>query len=342
MNEVWGDNNLKEGIKKIADGVIEIIFNRDIPKINISNIITIIILFLIIVIVLNQFYRYFVYKFIVKKLKFFYKNDKLYNEIAEINLNKVFENSNNINKAISKNYLYPKIRKSLFSNSEYECDVELLKIKDGEVILEVSNSTGEFVSYLNSKYPNSKIISLVKTDEDYLLLNNKFNSIKNINIIKCDINNLENNKVLNDKRFDKIILLNEIGNIEYKTKIFKMFNKLLNTGGEIYIKTVTFSDKRSSRLKDVANFWQYNFSTQYNICSSLGETDYNSIRYSDIDLLHLYFASVPQDFILLIVFLVLNYKYLLSSKMPLLKIILTHLYILCNGLRFTIIIATKK
>ena len=62
--------NLKDSLKKIVNEFIEILFHgKKIDMIDQKKVLIIIGLFLIILIILNQFYRYFIYKFILKKYK---------------------------------------------------------------------------------------------------------------------------------------------------------------------------------------------------------------------------------------------------------------------------------
>ena len=338
--------NLKGSFKKIVNEFIEILFHGKTMKIMDSinmidgnKILAAIVLFLIILIILNQFYRYFIYKFILKRYKYFDINSSKYNESAEIKPDKKYINTS---KVYFEKYFLPIIKKTLFSQSEYEYEKDILNIKNGDHILDISFSIGDLSLYLLRQYSNINTTILVGNQTEYEKVSKKLDAFKNrVTIVMCKDKNIEICDIFNDNTYDKILLLNTIGKIENKNIFLKKCKESLKKGGKLYIKTVCFADKNSRRFGDITNFWQYNFSTRYNLCNELYNNNFKNINYSDIDHIMLLLSYVPKDIILLIIAFLSNIKYLINSKVPTIKVLLTHLYVIVNGLRTTMILCEK-
>tara|TARA_Y100000389_G_scaffold189972_1_gene214327 strand:+ start:118 stop:1194 length:1077 start_codon:yes stop_codon:yes gene_type:complete len=329
--------NLKDSLKKIVNEFIEILFHgKKINMIDQKKQLVIIVLFLIILIILNQFYRYFIYKFILKRYKYFDINSGKYNESAELKPDKKYLNSSKIH---FEKHLLPIMKKSLFSKSEYDYEGEILNIKNGDIILDLSLSNGDLSLYLLKKYSDIKVTILVCNEEYYDKVTTKLEKFKNrIDIIFCKEESIEVSDVFKNDMYDKIMVLNTIGKIENKRDFFKKCKDSLKKEGKLYIKTVCFADKNSKRFGDITNFWQYNFSTRYNLCYDLYNSNFKNISYSEIDHIMLLLSYLPKDIILLMIAFLSNIKYLINSKVPTIKVLLTHLYVIFNGLKTTMII----
>jgi 2-polyprenyl-3-methyl-5-hydroxy-6-metoxy-1,4-benzoquinol methylase len=331
--------NLKDSVKNIINKVVDILFhgkaNHFIDK---KKLVIIIFLLLIILILLNQFYRYFVFKFILKKFTSFDINGGKYNNYAEIEVDEKFENNT---EPILLEYLLPRMKKSLLTKWEYEYERDILDIKEGESILDISLSNGKLALYL-LKHFNNLTITVITDEENFKTVEDKIVKFKDrVNLINCDIKTIEMQDFLKNQSYDKILLLNTIGKIKNKDAFLKSCNNSLKSNGKLYIKTVCYTDKNNFRFKDISNFWHYNFSTRYNICSELHNNGFKNIEYCEIDLLMLLLTYVPKDIILFNTALFGNIKYLTNSKVPTIKAVLLHIYIIFNGLKSTMIICDK-
>jgi cyclopropane fatty-acyl-phospholipid synthase-like methyltransferase len=151
------------------------------------------------------------------------------------------------------------MKKSLLTKWEYEYERDILDIKEGESILDISLSNGKLALYL-LKHFNNLTITVITDEENFKTVEDKIVKFKDrVNLINCDIKTIEMQDFLKNQSYDKILLLNTIGKIKNKDAFLKSCNNSLKSNGKLYIKTVCYTDKNNFRFKDISNFWALQF-----------------------------------------------------------------------------------
>lgn len=271
----------------------------------------------------------------------------IYSKIISLNT-KGKKDLNNVNLLYDDYYLNSELKKNnklycnlgnfrkTFLSNKNDCDIKLLKIpKQDTKILIISSLNIDFELDLIQKYPNNlqitstytnlleannnrkKINSLGLNDKITILYSEPLDFIKEYSNVNVNVNNNNNNS---DKKYDRIILRENLGNIKDRLEFFRLIkiNKLLkDENAFIIVKTFTFqpifeknkiedeySNSNSAinnfifeNQKKIIDYWNYNFSTKQAIINDLKDSGFNNIYYSKCNLGNLFLSYNPQDFI---------------------------------------------
>ena len=200
------------------------------------------------------------------------------------------------------------LRKGLLSNI-YDADLKFLEIKNltsGDNILIFNNNDCNFEIFLAQNFlelkKDIKIIiaktNILEVEKCENLVNKS--GFKNIEIKY--INDIDNiNTLLTNTKFKRIILRENIGNLQNFDNILINLKKLLESDGFIYVKTLVFRPikKDSFMVKkqfDIIDFWNYNFSTSQDIINHFKKNGFE-VNYKDVNVLLLLVFYNPQDII---------------------------------------------
>ena len=201
------------------------------------------------------------------------------------------------------------LREGIISNI-YDIDVKILEFKnliDGDEILIVNNFDCNFEIFLAQKLHDMEKKVKITVIKDNLIETDKCKSIvKNIgfeNIIEIIyISQIEDISKLG-KKYQRIVLRENIGLFLNKDKLFILLKNLLNNESSfIYLKTLVFKNIDTEnkymiekQLK-IIDFWNYNFSSTQDIINQLINSGL-SVKYKDINVLLLSIFYNPQDII---------------------------------------------
>ena len=199
------------------------------------------------------------------------------------------------------------IRDDLIANI-YKGDLKILNIKnliDGDAVLILNNTDCNFEIFLAEELKNvdKKVnITIAKTNIievekcNKLIVNSHHQDLINV-VYLNDIEQLENLK------FDRIILRENIGRYNDRLEILTFLRKLLKTDESfLFIKTLVFNNLENKdkfmvkKQFDIIDFWNYNFSTKQDIINDLKKLNYN-VKYKSINVLLLSIFYNPQDII---------------------------------------------
>ena len=186
--------------------------------------------------------------------------------------NKYYNNSTTKNeRTLINNVAF--LRKGLLSNI-YDADLKFLEIKNvtvGDKILIFNNNDCNFEIFLAQTFLELKKDIKIITAKTNILEVEKCDNLVNKsgfkNIEIKYINDIDNiNTLLNNTKFKRIILRENIGNLQNFDNVLGNLKNLLESDGFIYVKTLVFRPikKDSFMLKkqfDIIDFWNYNFST---------------------------------------------------------------------------------
>ena len=197
-----------------------------------------------------------------------------------------------------------------FMDQIYNSDIKIANIQENQKILNLSLTNCNFDIFLNNKFNNIEIYSLVNNIHDFKLCNDKINSLNLENKIKViygkysDIGNLFKNH-----KFDRIIFLESFGKIKDRNSFIPQLKKLLKDKNSlIYLKTLVFKDLiLDERInKEMKNelfekqtkmiiFWNYNFSSKQSIINDFLKYDFKDIKYKDMSAYRLFFTYNMED-----------------------------------------------
>ena len=257
------------------------------------------VIFIILISYVIIFFRNSLYNYITKL-----DNVGNYKETKSI-YNNYFELSNSKNdRRMINNVAF--LRKGLISNI-YEADLKIMefsKLKSGDRILIFNNNDCNFETFLaqNLLERNKEVsITTIKTNlleiEQCKKLINKsgFNNIE----VKY-LNDLEDLNTTIQEKFNRIILRENIGRIQERSKTLnELRNLLLDESSFIYLKTLVFSEisEDNFMLKkqfDIIDFWNYNFSTTQDIINDFKKLNFD-VKYKQINIILLSVFYNPQD-----------------------------------------------
>lgn len=308
------------------------------------------ILFIIFLILLQEFYRRSIYNGILKRYNYFNESNKqTYNQTFETTYHKskekditdsfglyyddieynLFEVDTTHNASIMK--------KSFLNKSPYQYDAIEGNIQNGDTILDCGCGTGNFSIYVANQFPKSTIIAITNSEK---CLNEARKNIEahflehRIQTILLDFDHLE--QLPKELLFNKIFFLESHGYSKNRMKLFKQCKQRLKEKGSIYIRTVCFYDKDEKHLHHIIDFWKYNFSTTHNQCSDLKSTGFNNIQYMDVDAILLMLSYNPTTLFTIILFILWNSNILFNYTY-----MKAHLKLLHKGMKYVVIKATN-
>ena len=199
------------------------------------------------------------------------------------------------------------IREGLLT-SIYKSDIKILelgKLIDNDSILIYNNNDCNFDIYLAQQiFESSKNINIVIAKTELLEVEKCQHLINNLgyqnNIETIYLNDI--NKIA-DRRFNRIILRENVGMIHDRKNLFSHFyNLLADEHSFIYLKTLVFKEIDSNdkflikKQLDIIDFWNYNFSTSEDIINDLKINNF-SVNFKNINVLILSIFYNPQDII---------------------------------------------
>ena len=308
------------------------------------------ILFIIFLILLQEFYRRCIYKGILKQFNHFNESTKQrYNHTFE----KTYHNSKGKDITDSFGLYYDDIdydlfevdtthnasimKKSYLSKSPYQYDATEANIQNGDTILDCGCGTGNFSIYVANQYPKSKIVAITNSKK---CLNEARKNIEShflehrIQTILLDFDHLE--QLPKHLLFDKIFFLESHGYSKDRINLFTQCKQRLKEKGTLYLRTVSFYDKDEKHLHHIIDFWKYNFSTTHNQCSDLNSTGFKNIQYMDIDAILLMLSYEPSSLLTIIIFILWNSNLLFNYTY-----MKAHLKLLHKGMKYVVIKATN-
>lgn len=298
----------------------------------------------ILIFIFQEIYRRFIYKSIIKGFKDFDINNSSYNDYLESIYNKRSISNNNFYKKLDNKNLeidtvqtLSIIKKSFISETPYLFDLDLSEINENEIILDCGAGNGNFSIYLAKKFKKITIINITNSINSFNNIqdNIKKNGFENkIYVQLLDFDLLNESEIYKKGKFDKIYFIESHGFSNDRKKLFKSCNFMLKINGLLYIRTPVFCNKNDDYFKDIVNYWNYNFSTSYNICNDLNNLNFKTI-YSEIDCKRL-FLSYNIFTIISIALVICEYKLITNYKL-----ILSHINLILYGLKIVVIKAKK-
>ena len=226
------------------------------------------------------------------------------------------------------------IKKSMFSESPYFYDYIQSNAHEASYILDCGCGTGDFSIYLANKIPNCKIVSFTNSPkclEEARKNIKQHNKEKQITTLLLDFDNLN---TLQHNGFDRIYFIESHGYSQNRATLFKHCKSLLRKNGMIYIRTPSFYNQYHKHLKDITNFWKYNFSTSDNICYDLHNCGL-TCSYIEINAIKLFLSYDPIAATGLPMFMLFNSPLFISKRY-----MLAHILLAIYGMKFSIIKAT--
>ena len=285
------------------------------------------------------------YNLLINNFKFFNIDNSTYNHYLENIYNNRQNNNNNFydklcnkNLEIETSQALSIIKKSFLSESPYLFDSDLSAINENDIILDCGAGNGNFSIFLAKKFKKITIINITNSINSF---NNIQNNIKKsgfenkIYVQLLDFDLLNESEIYKKIKFDKIYFIESHGFSNNRKNLFKNCHFMLKPNGLLYIRTLVFCNKNDDYFKDIINYWNYNFSTSYNICHDLNNLNFKTI-YSEIDCKRL-FLSYNVFTIISIILLICDYKFITNFKH-----ILSHINLVFNGLKIVIIKANKN
>ena len=221
--------------------------------------------------------------------------------------NNYYNNSNTKNnRNLINNVAF--LREGLLSNI-YDADLKFLEIKkitSGDKILIFNNNDCNFEIFLAQTFLELKKDVKIITAKTNILEVEKCDSLVNKsgfkNIEIKYINDIDNiSTLLNNTKFNRIILRENIGNFKNFNNILINLKKLLESDGFIYVKTLVFRPIKEDSFMvkkqfDIIDFWNYNFSTSQDIINQFKKNGFE-VNYKDVNVLLLLVFYNPQDII---------------------------------------------
>lgn len=209
----------------------------------------------------------------------------------------------------SKKKLNNKLRKNIgiirpyYFDNEYDFDIKMLDLKENMKILITNTLDIDFEKTIIDKFlkKNKKIYvfsccnNLIETH--FLKKNNKY---YNLYINYCNTEDIFTK--FKDIKFDRIVMRENLGNINNRFLFFKNIKNLLKDKESfIYMKTFTFNNKIEhpdifEKQKYLIDYWNYNFSTNQVIINELIKLKYIP-KFTKINLLDLSILGNISDII---------------------------------------------
>ena len=257
------------------------------------------IIFIVLISYVIIFFRNSLYNYITKL-----DNVGIYKETKSI-YNNYFELSNSKNdRRMINNVAF--LRKGLISNI-YEADLKIMefsKLKSGDRILIFNNNDCNFETFLaQNLLEKKKEVSIITIKTNILEIEQCNNLISKSGFNNIEVKYLNDIEDLNTKiqgKFNRIILRENIGRIQERSKtLTALRNLLFDEFSFIYLKTLVFNEVNEDNfiLKkqfDIIDFWNYNFSTTQDIINDFKKINFD-VKYKQINIILLSVFYNPQD-----------------------------------------------
>lgn len=257
------------------------------------------IIFIVLISYVIIFFRNSLYNYITKldNIGIYKETKSIYNNYFE------FSNSKNNRKMIN-NVAF--LRKGLISNI-YEADLKIMefsKLKSGDRILIFNNNDCNFETFLaQNLLEKKKEVSIITIKTNILEIEQCNNLISKSGFNNIEVKYLNDIEDLNTKiqgKFNRIILRENIGRIQERSKtLTALRNLLFDEFSFIYLKTLVFNEVNEDNFMlkkqfDIIDFWNYNFSTTQDIINDFKKINFD-VKYKQINIILLSVFYNPQD-----------------------------------------------
>ena len=240
---------------------------------------------------------------------------------------------------VSDSYNICYIRKFPWSHPT-DSTIKMANIKDNLTILDMGAGTGMVAIYICNKFPNITIDCIVNSQNLFNIIKTNiktYNLSTRIHVYKQDFNNL-NNKIRSDKHisdillnktYDRILFLESIGYAHNRRELINICYNMLNSGGQLFIKTPSFSKNIPIHIaKNLMNIWNYNSSTLDSLLNDVKSTGSDDIKYNSFKLYNNLLNINHSD-------VINGIKFCVKNKVNLIRH--THIYLLYINCDFVLI-----